>query len=85
MRPRQSQGPIFSIFVTPITATQHSFRQKIVGVQCLGGKRVSKVQRKASGKNEPFWPAALIAFALSLTAAWLGLMGFGLMQLIDLL
>jgi hypothetical protein len=46
---------------------------------------VSKVQRKASGKNEPFWPAALIAFALSLTAAWLGLIGFGLMQLIDLL
>jgi|RhiMethySRZTD1v2_1073278.scaffolds.fasta_scaffold110623_6 hypothetical protein len=82
MRPRQSQGPIFSMFVTLITATR---RSKLVGVQCLGGRRVSKVQRKASGKNEPFWPAALIAFALSLTAVWLGLTGFGLMQLIDLL
>ena len=60
------------------------FQAKLVGVQCLGAN-VSKVQRKASGKNEPFWPAALIAFALSLTAVWLGLIGFGLMQLIDLL
>ena len=38
--------------------------------------------RHALGRDDC---APQIAFALSLTAAWLGLIGFGLMQLIDLL
>jgi len=30
------------------------------------------------------WPVAAIAFGLSLTAAWIGLLGYGLVKLIGL-
>ena len=30
------------------------------------------------------WPVAVIAFGLSLTAAWVGLLGYELIKLIDL-
>jgi hypothetical protein len=78
-------GADFFNFCDPHHNDAAQFQAKNSWRSVFGGKRVSKVQRKASGKNEPFWPAALIAFALSLTAVWLGLIGFGLMQLIDLL
>jgi hypothetical protein len=34
-------------------------------------------------ERRPFWPTAIIIFGLSLTAAWGGLLGFGLFELID--
>ena len=36
MRPRQSQGPIFSMFVTLITATRRSFRQNWLAFSVWG-------------------------------------------------
>jgi hypothetical protein len=35
-------------------------------------------------KRDPIWPTAVIAFGISLTAAWVGLLGFGLVKLIEL-
>ena len=30
------------------------------------------------------WPTAVIAFGLSVTAAWVGLLGYGLVKLLEL-
>ena len=32
--------------------------------------------------RDPIWPVAFIVFGLSLTAAWIGLLGYGLFMLI---
>lgn len=37
-----------------------------------------------TSKRDPIWPMVIIAFGLSLTAAWVGLLGYGLVKLIDL-
>jgi hypothetical protein len=34
--------------------------------------------------RHPFWPTAVIAFGISVTAAWMGLLGYGLVKLIEL-
>ena len=34
--------------------------------------------------RDPIWPVAWITFGLSLTAAWMGLLGYGLVRLIEL-
>ena len=34
-------------------------------------------------KRDPIWPTAIIAFGISLTAAWVGLLGYGLVKLIE--
>jgi hypothetical protein len=34
--------------------------------------------------REPFWPAAVVVFGISLTAAWSILLGYGLIKLIRL-
>jgi len=34
--------------------------------------------------RHPIWPVVVIAFGLSLTAVWVGLLGYGLYKLIDL-
>ena len=34
--------------------------------------------------GHPVWLVVLISFGISLTAAWIGLLGYGLYQLIDL-
>jgi hypothetical protein len=34
-------------------------------------------------ERRPLWPTAILIFGLSLTAAWVGLLGFGLFELID--
>ena len=34
--------------------------------------------------RHPVWPVALISFGISLTAVWIGLLGFWLFKLIDL-
>ena len=35
-------------------------------------------------RREPFWPQAVIMFGLSLTAAWVILLGYGLVKLIEI-
>jgi hypothetical protein len=40
---------------------------------------------KVAASAEPIWPAVLIVFALNITAVWFGLLGFGLIQLMDYL
>jgi hypothetical protein len=34
--------------------------------------------------HNSIWPIAVITFGLSLTAAWIGLLGYGLIKLIEL-
>ena len=34
--------------------------------------------------RQPIWPAAVITFGLSLTAAWVIVLGYGLVRLIEL-
>jgi len=34
-------------------------------------------------RHEPFWPAAVIVFGLSLTASWAILLGYGLIKLVE--
>jgi hypothetical protein len=34
-------------------------------------------------RRDPFWPAAIITFGISLTAAWIILLGFGLIKLVE--
>jgi len=34
--------------------------------------------------REPFWPVAVVAFGISLTAGWTILLGYGLIKLIQL-
>ena len=34
--------------------------------------------------RRPIWPVLTVAFGLSLTAAWIGLLGYGLVKLIEL-
>jgi hypothetical protein len=33
--------------------------------------------------NDPMWPTALVVFGIGLTAAWIGLLGYGLATLIE--
>jgi len=35
-------------------------------------------------KAHPFWPVATIAFGVSFHAAWIGLLGYGLVKPIEL-
>jgi hypothetical protein len=37
-----------------------------------------------TGKREAFWPAAVVTLGISLTAAWVMLLGYGLVRLIEL-
>ena len=45
---------------------------------------MTEIQFEQPVRREPFWPAALITFGLSLTAAWVILLGYGLVRLIEL-
>ena len=37
-----------------------------------------------TSKRDRIWPTAVIAFGLGLTAAWVGLLSYGLVKLIEL-
>ena len=45
---------------------------------------MTELQSELRAQNDPFWPAAVITFGLSLTAAWVILLGYGLVRLIEL-
>jgi len=34
-------------------------------------------------KGDPFWAAAIVTFGISLTAAWVILLGYGLIRLVE--
>jgi hypothetical protein len=53
------------------------------GVRSVGD-HVSNIPLESRGQHEPFWPAAVITFGLSLTAAWIMLIGYGLVRLLGL-
>jgi hypothetical protein len=38
---------------------------------------------QSSVRREPFWPAAIITFGISLTAAWVVLIGYALIRLVE--
>jgi hypothetical protein len=43
---------------------------------------MTELQSEPSDRREPFWPAAIITFGLSLTAAWVILIGYALIRLL---
>jgi hypothetical protein len=43
----------------------------------------SRVSARSS-KRHPVWPVVAITFGIGLTAAWIGLLGYGLIKLIGL-
>ena len=44
---------------------------------------MTELQSEPSVRREPFWPAAIIMFGISLTAAWVILIGYTLIRLVD--
>ena len=45
---------------------------------------MTELQSELHARNDPFWPAAAITIGLSLTAAWVILLGYGLVRLVEL-
>ena len=45
---------------------------------------MTELQPERPVRNDPFWPAAVITFGISLTAARVTLLGYGLVRLVDL-
>ena len=46
--------------------------------------RMTEIQSELPVRREPLWPAALVTFEISLTAAWVILLGYGLVRLVEL-
>ena len=42
---------------------------------------MTELQSKLPVRNDPFWPAAVITLGISLTTAWVILLGYGLVRL----
>ena len=45
---------------------------------------MTELQSKLPVRNDPLWSAVVITFGISLTVAWVMLLGYGLVRLIDL-
>ena len=45
---------------------------------------MTELQSELPAHNDPFWPAAVITFGLSLTAAWVIVLGYCLVGLVEL-
>ena len=45
---------------------------------------MTELQSELPVRNDPFWPAAVIALGISLTTAWVILLGYGLVRLVEL-
>jgi hypothetical protein len=45
---------------------------------------MAEIQVEKSARNDPFWPAALITFGISLTVTWVILLGYAAVRLIGL-
>ena len=44
---------------------------------------MTELKSGSSVRPEPFWPAAIITFGISLTAAWIILIGYALIRLVE--
>jgi hypothetical protein len=44
---------------------------------------MSKVASGPPERRDPFWPAAIITFGIGLTAAWVILLAYGLIKLVE--
>ena len=47
------------------------------------GNVMTELESEPSVRREPIWPAVVITFGLSLTAAWVILIGYGLLRLVE--
>jgi len=45
---------------------------------------MTEPQTQLRVRNDPFWPAAIITFALSITVSWVILLGYALVKLVRL-
>ena len=45
---------------------------------------MAELQSERRSDRHPIWPVALIVLGLSVSAAWIGLLGYGLVKLIGL-
>jgi hypothetical protein len=48
------------------------------------GERMTEITSEVPVRRGPFWPQAVITLGLSLTAAWVILLGYGLVKLIEI-
>ena len=44
---------------------------------------MAELQSERRSDRHPIWPVAMIVLGLSVTAAWIGLLGYGLVKLIE--
>jgi hypothetical protein len=44
---------------------------------------MSELQSEPSVRREPLWPAAIVTFGLSLTAAWVILLGYAIIRVVE--
>jgi len=49
-----------------------------------GQGHMTEPQTQLRVRNDPFWPAAIITFALSITVSWVILLGYALVKLVRL-
>jgi hypothetical protein len=45
---------------------------------------MTEITSEVPVRREPFWPQAVIPLGLSLTAAWVILLGYGLVKLVEI-
>ena len=45
---------------------------------------MAELQSERRSDRHPIWPGAMIVLGLGVTAAWIGLLGYGLVKLIEL-
>jgi hypothetical protein len=45
---------------------------------------MTEISSELPVRREPFWPQAVITFGLGITAAWVILLGYGLVKLIEI-
>jgi len=66
-----------------VTATEFVFsRLQWPGVKCMGGA-MSTLPAEPKSKDPSLLPTVVIVFGLSLTAAWVGVLGFALIYFIS--
>ena len=68
--------------MTCVTPPKSILGQVMIGV-AKSRERMSELQSKLR-IDSSMWPTIVIAFGLSLTAAWIGLLGYGVFRLIEL-
>ena len=68
--------------VTPITSPQWLPGHSTLGAINTQGKLMSNLKLDPPVRH-PIWPAAVVIFGFSLSAVWVGLLGYGLIKLVE--